>query len=140
MQVTEKLNETFVADSDREFSRHEVDNILLSSERWNFNYKKFEVYRVFVAYEDYEDTFKSRPVVVVKDKGDTVLCLKCTSKRKDNETYYQKYPIENWEIAGFTKPTYICLTSTIEINKDFFFKKLGKLKSTDIDNLQEIGL
>lgn len=140
MNLTEGFNKEFISNSDLEFSREEVDRKLLSAERWNFNYTKFEIYKAFVSFEENEDIFKVRPVVVITDKGDTVDCYKVTSKRKDGESYYQKYPIEEWELAGLTKPCYIILTSKVEISKDFFYKKLGKLKSTDIDNLKEFGL
>ena len=141
MELTEGFNKSFIADSTMEFSRPEVDSMLLKSDRWNFSYKKFEVYKVFVAFEEDEDIFKVRPVVVIRDNGDTVDCYKCTSKfHKDRDNYYTRYPVEDWELAGFTKPSYICLDSKVVINKDFFYQKMGKLKSNDIDNLQEIGL
>lgn len=140
MTLNEGFNKSFVPNSDLEFRREEVDRKILSAERWNFNYKKFEVYRAFVSFSENENIFKSRPVVVITDKGDTVDCYKVTSKRKDGESYYQKYPIEGWELAGLSKPCYIILTSKVEISKDFFYDRLGKLKSTDIDNLKEIGL
>lgn len=140
MELTEGFNKEFAVDSDREYTIAEVEADLLRAETWNFNYKKFEVYRAFVSYQENEDIFKSRPVVVVKDKGETVLCLKCTSKRHDGNNEYIKYPIEYWQIAGFTKPSYIDLTSTIEINKHFFRKKMGKLKASDIEGLESMGV
>lgn len=140
MELSEGYYKQSGPDDSMEFSRSEVDIKLLNSDRWNFSYKKWEVYKAFVCFEENEDIFKVRPVVVISENGDEVTCYKCTSKRHENESYYQKYPIEDWELAGFSKPTYIYLTSKVIINKEFFYHKLGKLKSTDINNLQEIGI
>ena len=127
-------------DSDYEYTKAEVERNLILCNRLDFNYKKYEVYKAYVAFTDNEDIFKSRPIIVVRDNGDSVTCLKCTSKRYDTDSYWEKCPIEDWVHSGFSKPSYVILTHTIEINKKYIFKRLGKLSSEDIDNIREIGL
>lgn len=127
-------------ESDYVYTRAEVEKNLILCNRIDFSYKKFEVYKAYVVFSDDPNSFKSRPIIVVRDNGDTVTCLKCTSKRYRTDNYWEKCPVEDWIYAGFTKPSYIILKEKLEINKRFIFKRIGKLKSEDIQNLQEIGL
>lgn len=138
--LNERFNKQFVADSDKVFNRQEVEDIIAAADSWNFDYKKFGIYRAMVAFSPAETEFKSRPIITMKDNGDTVSCYPCTTKKKPSEGYYEKYPIEDWETVGLQKPGYINLTSKIDIDKRYIYKKIGKLRSVDIDNLKEIGL
>ena len=131
-------------DDAREFTRSEVEKELILYKGGHvFGFKKFEIYRAFVAFEQDTNTFKTRPIVVVKDKGDTVLCLRCTSKHKTYNPYIQ-YPVRDMESAGLNGSkngeSYIDLSSTIEIKKFYIYKRLGKLSSEDIEQLQDIGI
>lgn len=130
----------YVANDRQTFNHYEMQKMLLMAPRWNFDYGKFETYKVFVAFTDQEDTYKPRPVVVLKDNGDTCTCFKCTSKKHEGESYWDKMDIEEWSWAGFDRPSYIIPKETIEISKDLFYKRMGKLQKKDIQNLQEIGL
>lgn len=133
-------NHSHEEESDYVYTRAEVEKNCILCDRINFDYKKYEVYKAYVAFTEDTNKFKSRPVVVLKDKGDTVICLKCTSKKYPHDGYYDKCPVDDWRFAGFSKQSYMVLKTTVEINKRYIFKRLGKLNSKDIDKLQEVGL
>ena len=133
-------NHGYKEDSTYVFTKAEVEKNCILCDRIDFNYRRYEVYKAYVAFSEDENQFKTRPIIVVRDNGDTVTCLKCTSKRYQHESYYDKCPIDAWAYAGFTKPSYIVLKSKIEISKKYIFKRLGKLLAEDIEKLHEVGL
>ena len=73
------------------------------------------------------DNIKDRPVLVVRNKGDKIVCRKCTTQFK---TYVQYDTIEDYFEAGLDKMTYVDpVLRTIPRNG--LARKMGSL--TDFD-------
>lgn len=103
---------------------------------------KYDVYKIFVAYQEYEmtnkDVGKGRPVVVLVDSnalqsGDKITVAQVTTKPREG-----LYRVKNYADAGFTRPSYIDFSRKILVGADDLSngEKLGHLTDSDIQTIQ----
>ena len=77
------------------------------------------------------DNIKDRPVLVVKNEGDRIICRKCTTQFK---TYVQYDIIEDYFEAGLDKMTYVDpVLRTIPRNG--LARKMGSLTEFDRERI-----
>ena len=79
---------------------------------------------------------KSRPVVVVEDQGDRVVCMQCTSKLSD---WQYRYKICDGMDAGLFLDTYI-VPKLINVPKAKLQKRIGVLSKHDRETTYEFAI
>lgn len=96
--------------------------------------RKWDVYLAHVKFEDVEGE-KVRPVLVLED-GTVfpVECLKMTS----HEPRYGEYALVKWHDVGLRKPTTVRIGKVLLLNDEDFIKRIGRLSSIDIFNLDAL--
>lgn len=100
-----------------------------------------DIFRIFVKFDSDPLEGKERYTVEIGKINLTVVLLdSITSQYKDKSDYIklQYYPIRDWVQAGFKKPSYIDIRSTMSFDFREILKSgkhIGKLSTTDIDQL-----
>jgi len=97
---------------------------------------KYSLYYAKVKYEDDSNQFKVRPVIVIENKGHSVLCYKVTGTRP-RENQKGEYEIKDWRQAGLSKPSTIRATKSISYQPNILVKYIGKLTYKDIKSFEE---
>ena len=95
--------------------------------------KKWELYLAKVPFEDMPVS-KYRPVVILENKGTTVLCLKMTSKPPREGEYI----LQEWASAGLLKATTVRISKVLSLPKENFVKRIGFLALKDIIEIQKL--
>ena len=98
----------------------------------------FEPWDIWWAEVEYEghDGIKRRPVLVISEKEAYVLSYKITSKKPRNQ--WGEYEIVKWQTAGLQVPSTVRLTQLLELDRDVFSKRIGKLHPIDIEGIKSI--
>ena len=80
---------------------------------------------------------KVRPVLVIKDKGNSIEGRVITSKepRKD---YPGEYPIQDINSAGLNIKSTIRMSKHVTISKKKIYKELGELDTEDAKNVEKL--
>lgn len=97
---------------------------------------KYSLYYAKVKYEDDSNQFKVRPVIVIENKGHSVLCYKVTGT-EPRENQKGEYTIKDWRQAGLRKPSTIRATKSISYQPNILVKYIGKLTYKDIKLFEE---
>ena len=91
--------------------------------------EKWSVWYATVRYEEDSSISKDRPVVILDDRTTLCLSLKVTSKEK-NDRYHVR--LRQWEAAGLTRPSWVDISKTINVEEKDFISKVGMLDAEDI--------
>lgn len=99
------------------------------------NYNLGDFVLVGFPHTDLQHTSK-RPAFVLYDSGDQDILV----ARVTTQQYLTKadYKILNWEESGLLAESYIRLDKQATIEKQYIIKNLGKLESSEIENVKVI--
>lgn len=99
---------------------------------------KYDILLAKVYFDDNPSQAKVRPIPELGANQAMILGSKITS-HLPRPNYADKYQIKNYYGTGLTKKSTIRLSKTFSIPKINIIKKLGKLSSLDINNIQKLG-
>jgi hypothetical protein len=91
-------------------------------------------FTVYIAYVSWGDDGKRRPVLVLSEKDNNVSVFQITTQYQNKSAAVQlKYLIiNNWQEAGFDKPSYIDTSKIIELSiTSFDISPIRKLTEED---------
>lgn len=98
----------------------------------------YSVYLADVPFEDQEGS-KYRPALVVRSARGVTMVLKITSQYEGKDAAIQNlyYPIQHWQQAGLSKPSYVDTHSYFVLPTAVFttHKQLGNLDERDAKRL-----
>ena len=100
------------------------------------NFAPWDVWLANVAFEDKPLEYKARPVVILSTGEVFILSLKVTTHAP--RSGWGEYALIKLQAAGLTKPSTVRISKLVRIAPADMIKKLGKLHTLDIMNIQQI--
>ena len=94
---------------------------------------KWSVWWAYVAFTDYDDKGKGRPVIIYDDR--IVICASIGVTRTEKDSF-NGYEIKRWKYAGLREPSWVRF-EYLELEPDDFGRKLGMLHIDDIEGVQK---
>ncbi|MCL2109741.1 MAG: type II toxin-antitoxin system PemK/MazF family toxin [Oscillospiraceae bacterium] len=99
---------------------------------------------IFIAYIQWQNQGKSRPVLVLSQHHDSAVVYRITSKYENKSERIKAcyFKINDWEYAGLDKPSYIDTFDKNRLPKSCFQsgKPIGRLSARDCRELTEFLL
>lgn len=99
-----------------------------------------KINEVYTAYMSWGKQGKRRPVLILKNKTDSVVVFKITTKYNNKSDYIKSkyYKISDLKVTGLSKQSYIDTMSKYELRLDMTkFKRIGQLSTEDIWGLKQ---
>lgn len=98
-----------------------------------------KINEVYTAYMSWGKQGKRRPVLILKNKADSVVVFKITTKYNKSDYIKSKYyKISVLKATGLSKQSYIDTMSKYELRLGMTkFKRIGQLSTEDIRGLKQ---
>ena len=104
--------------------------------------KTYDVYIGRVPYEQDEDIplprYKARPVVIIDRSVGCIISIAPVTSHEAREWDSGDYQIQDWREAGLNKPSAVRLDKAMDLNYLNIGRKIGRLTSRDIKNIDII--
>jgi PemK-like protein. len=97
-------------------------------------FKKWEIWRARVVYDDDIRQYKNRPVLIYDDQKIYVLSFKITS-HAPRSNFPGEYRIKQWHIAGLDGESTVRLSKAIHLKDQDFIGQIGRLHRSDITGI-----
>lgn len=98
---------------------------------------KWEIWLAQVAFEDFPERHKKRPVLVLQTGTVVILSTKITG-HEPRSYCWGEYKIIDWRGAGLVKQSTIRLSKRFGLSSDAFIRKLGDLQPIDRMNIEKL--
>ncbi|MCL1866344.1 MAG: type II toxin-antitoxin system PemK/MazF family toxin [Oscillospiraceae bacterium] len=93
------------------------------------------IFDIYIAYIEYENSGKARPVLILESNNNTVSVFSVTTqyKSKSKQIRLKYFKINDWRQAGLVKQSYVDTNVVRDISKSAFGGKseIGKLTDSD---------
>lgn len=99
--------------------------------------KRWDIYWAEVPFEDDPTQTKLRPAIIARDKIETALVIRVTSRgARDCDPY--DYEIQDWKAAGLKEPSTVRISKITQILPDKIYDFIGRLSIGDIFEIQRL--